>query len=433
MPKFFTVILATLLAWIISGSYTLTHAQGIFQPANVPFSGADLDEATDNALANWETQCGKPADFFGRVTLNFALPNDQFVLDYTNQVRAAINGRTITLGGNTVTFACGPLTMSSNLTNFGSQWKQPRRLLHYANNCDGSVHNLDTTTVFSCLNTSRSPIAQWKKWGITNAQAAFGGESNGEFWLDPDDGEALNFSDATQGSLYGWWFLDGPGAPYYQNWGHLNHMRFTFSTKLGYHVFYLDEVEGKVSTYVWHSKVEVILPIELLSFTAEKVEEENLLNWATASEKNNDRFEIERSQNGKEWEIIGQVIGANDSQSRLDYFFSDKQPLDGLAYYRLRQIDFDGQESLSPVRQVTRPLSLLATASPNPTSNLVSFSGLPDIYDSNFTITVTDFAGRTVAVANNSNTIDLSAQPAGLYIAMIRTDNGLQNLRLMKK
>jgi hypothetical protein len=74
-----------------------------------------------------------------------------------------------------------------------------------------------------------------------------------------------------------------------------------------------------------------------------------LLQWVTASEKNNDFFEIERSVNGQDWKSLGTVKGAGDSYQELGYNFTDKNPLYGLSYYRLRQVDFDGQFDYSNV------------------------------------------------------------------------------------
>jgi hypothetical protein len=86
-----------------------------------------------------------------------------------------------------------------------------------------------------------------------------------------------------------------------------------------------------------------VLPIELLSFTSEvKPDRINLL-WTTGSEINNDYFSIERGRDVSGWEVLGFVPGAGNSSVPLSYSFSDMQPLDGLAYYRLKQTDFDGQ------------------------------------------------------------------------------------------
>ena len=87
----------------------------------------------------------------------------------------------------------------------------------------------------------------------------------------------------------------------------------------------------------------VILPISLLSFDSEVKPDRVDFSWTTASEINNDYFTLERSRDLYGWEVLGFVKGAGNSSVPLDYSFSDMQPLDGLAYYRLKQTDFDGK------------------------------------------------------------------------------------------
>ncbi|HSV76459.1 MAG TPA: hypothetical protein VLH37_05450 [Bacteroidales bacterium] len=92
------------------------------------------------------------------------------------------------------------------------------------------------------------------------------------------------------------------------------------------------------------------LPIELLSFSVNAGTESVLLNWETATETNNDFFTIERSTDVQNWEILGYVDGAGNSNKPLSYSFTDSQPLEGISYYRLKQTDFDGKyEYFGPV------------------------------------------------------------------------------------
>ena len=86
------------------------------------------------------------------------------------------------------------------------------------------------------------------------------------------------------------------------------------------------------------------LPIELGSFTlrAEK-SGKVLILWETLSEINNDYFSIEKSVNGIEWEIIGKINGAGNSSKKLYYNYVDVDGINGAAYYRLKQTDYDGK------------------------------------------------------------------------------------------
>ena len=94
------------------------------------------------------------------------------------------------------------------------------------------------------------------------------------------------------------------------------------------------------------------LPITLTSFTAKPSGKDVLIEWETATELNNDYMAVERSADGRRFEEIGRVPGAGNSNTPIRYALTDDQPLPGLSYYRLRQVDFDGTTSYSDVRSV---------------------------------------------------------------------------------
>lgn len=83
------------------------------------------------------------------------------------------------------------------------------------------------------------------------------------------------------------------------------------------------------------------LPVELSFFNGTNQEKSNLLTWQTVSETNNEGFEIERSNNGENWERIGFVRGNGNSTFINDYQFSDESLQGNAQYYRLKQIDLD--------------------------------------------------------------------------------------------
>ncbi|WP_157807456.1 T9SS type A sorting domain-containing protein [Hymenobacter chitinivorans] len=106
------------------------------------------------------------------------------------------------------------------------------------------------------------------------------------------------------------------------------------------------------------------LPVELTSFSAARQSGAVFLQWVTASEKNNDRFEVQRSADGQVYSTIKSVRGAGTTDKATSYSSKDPEPLSGVSYYRLQQIDQDGQTSYSPVRVVG---AVLAVAYPSPT------------------------------------------------------------------
>lgn len=113
------------------------------------------------------------------------------------------------------------------------------------------------------------------------------------------------------------------------------------------------------------------LPIELIDFTAVPSQKTVDLNWATASELDNDYFIVERSRDGNTWLSLVKIDGAGNSSSRLNYFYQDKSPLLGFSYYRLKQVDFNGQYSYSYTRNVDFVAAKDVVVYPNPAEDYV--------------------------------------------------------------
>lgn len=90
-------------------------------------------------------------------------------------------------------------------------------------------------------------------------------------------------------------------------------------------------------------------PVEFIAFTGELNGSYVVLNWATATETENDYFQVERSTDGATYEAIAQVTGAGDSQEELAYSYLDYDYSPGVNYYRLRQVDYDGTQDFSDV------------------------------------------------------------------------------------
>lgn len=112
------------------------------------------------------------------------------------------------------------------------------------------------------------------------------------------------------------------------------------------------------------------LPVELVSFTAAYVDPVVNLNWRTASERNNSHFMIERSLDGNEFIGIGRVDGHGTTAEARSYTFSDEVPFEGRTYYRLMQVDYDGQYTYSPITSVyIAPVEALLSVSPNPVTD----------------------------------------------------------------
>lgn len=167
------------------------------------------------------------------------------------------------------------------------------------------------------------------------------------------------------------------------------------------------------------------LPIELISFNAKPFDGEVKLSWSTASERNNEFFTLERSKDGMNFEVVGKVDGAGNSNHQLDYEFYDESPLLGVSYYRLKQTDFDGEYSYSDIESVTFEEDTIQVY-PNPvvSGSEINFDLTLD-KENPYQIEFLDLNGKIISAEElNSNThsIDL---PKGIYLLRIYNKNNI--------
>ncbi|MFT3884582.1 MAG: T9SS type A sorting domain-containing protein [Flavobacteriales bacterium] len=159
------------------------------------------------------------------------------------------------------------------------------------------------------------------------------------------------------------------------------------------------------------------LPVELLFFDAQPVGSSAVqLAWATASERDNDHFDVERSTDGRTFMRIVTVVGNGTSMQRIDYGLRDEQPQPGINYYRLKQVDVDGAFVHSEVRPVSIPMNAgTLSVVPNPARDVARLSGLTA--EEAVDVRLFDVAGRPVPMPPVADgLLDLAALPSGLYV-----------------
>ncbi len=117
------------------------------------------------------------------------------------------------------------------------------------------------------------------------------------------------------------------------------------------------------------------LPVELLNFNAIPKAKSILIEWETGLELNTDRFEIERSIDGRNFNKIGLVNGQGQSFGKTSYSIEDNAPNTGMNYYRLKMIDNDGKFEYSPVEAVRFETNAKLMIYPNPVRNVLNIQG----------------------------------------------------------
>ena len=168
--------------------------------------------------------------------------------------------------------------------------------------------------------------------------------------------------------------------------------------------------------------VTALLPVDLSYFEGKLENATSLLNWQTQTEENNDYFEVQYSTNGREFSTLDKVAGNGTTTDVQNYNYTHKSVTSHDNYYRLKQVDFDGDFEYSDIiylQNDTRdtPVAIY----PNPTRELVTYEGTAA------TLTFFDIQGRQVmqqTATNERTTINISILRSGVYTIEILTNTG---------
>jgi len=175
------------------------------------------------------------------------------------------------------------------------------------------------------------------------------------------------------------------------------------------------------------------MPIELIYFKGEETERGSKLDWVTASELNNEGFDIERSNNGLDWDKIAFVKGNGDSKRVVQYSYMDKSPANGTNYYRLKQNDYDGNFEFSNVialeyKYEKNELSFY----PNPIENILYIDAHGRLDNADFQLL--DFSGKVLWSHNGMVTqIPFGDYSPGVYYVSITNATNQIMQKVIKK
>lgn len=180
-----------------------------------------------------------------------------------------------------------------------------------------------------------------------------------------------------------------------------------------------------------------VLPVELLYFSWKEYSSDITLNWATSVEINNDRFDIYQSNDGNNFRKVHTQLGSGNSNQRIEYSFVDKSAVSGASYYRLVQIDFNGEtDTLGTIRAFSNTTNLFSIY-PNPTSNKINLILGNEFINTTTFFRVSDISGREVVfksewISTQTFPIDLSLD-AGIYFIEVSNGNFSHRERLIVK
>jgi hypothetical protein len=178
------------------------------------------------------------------------------------------------------------------------------------------------------------------------------------------------------------------------------------------------------------------LPVTLAEFEATRLETTALLTWSTTLEANSDRFDIERSADGKQWLTLGSVDAHGESKGLQSYSFIDKNPVTGGRaenLYRLKMVDQDGTFTYSRLRSVTFSNTGVLLY-PNPVTIGEKLKLVTDNPDKISSIRIFDTSGRMVNQSAATGEINTGRLAPGLYMVQITyIDGSISTHRVVKQ
>ena len=163
---------------------------------------------------------------------------------------------------------------------------------------------------------------------------------------------------------------------------------------------------------------DAVLPVELTTYTAKILNQTTRLDWSVSSERDNRKFVVYRSGDDRQFTQVGELASLGNTSTNRNYFFIDKQPLNGNNYYKLVQVDLDGKPTELGVRLVSFSLSTFnVLLYPNPTRDKVTVSFEVAKYNSLVLSAVDGKVLRSIQLSPQQDKLelDLSAYPIGTY------------------
>jgi hypothetical protein len=174
------------------------------------------------------------------------------------------------------------------------------------------------------------------------------------------------------------------------------------------------------------------LAVEFVSFEGWANGKVNQLAWQTASLINSERFEVERMTSlDQDFIKIGEVASPVNSTNLMTFNFTDEKPIEGVSYYRVNEIDFDGTVTTTKVVAVTQNSGSDYQLYPNPTNDIITYSFSSDVNEER-EITIMDLSGRIVesrivnsVTGNNTINFNLNELAKGAYIFKVNNSQGV--------
>lgn len=170
-------------------------------------------------------------------------------------------------------------------------------------------------------------------------------------------------------------------------------------------------------------RVEIPLAVKLSGFTAELNNCEGLLKWTTSQETNSKEYQVEVSKDGRNYTTVGVVGAAGYSNNSTSYSFTDKTPLDGQSFYRLKMISNDGLIEYSNVAPINNKCNAKSVRIyPNPVVENQQFGVFVNNYKGTVKGEILSVSGQlvqSVTLTNGTNTLAIAGLKQGTYMLRV--------------
>lgn len=187
--------------------------------------------------------------------------------------------------------------------------------------------------------------------------------------------------------------------------------------------------EGKPQYIIFTVTGKVAQPVSLLSFTAQKENKVVVLAWTTATERDNNAFEVERSRDLLAWQRVAQVEGSGTTATQRTYTTRDLSPLRGVSYYRLKQIDSDGKVTTFRPQSITMDVNPAISLLPTLADRDLTISGV----DTDVQVSIYDLTGTLQQrhSLQTTATLDVSGLRSGMYIVRTTDETTTRSQRIL--
>ena len=307
--------------------------------------------------------------------------------------------------------------------------------INLSNNSDGMYVRYNTGNAsanpYTANGTEATPLVAYNANEFWNCDVPFGGVATGTvtmYWDDYNNTGIGNIADLKVAHLSNSeWLNEGTTAT-----GTIASGSVTSNVLNSWSPFTLGSISMNSS-----------LPVTLISFTGKKEATANVLNWTTSMEQNNAYFHVQRSQDARNFTTIAKVntkaINGNSS-TMLKYELQDENPSTGNNYYKLEQVDLDGNSSYSEVINIYRDANgNIISIYPNPTKGMLYVECL-FLTEGEAAIILSDLSGRKIKeVQANTTTgihtmsFDMSDVSKGMYMLKVSQGNQVISTQRVEK